>query len=66
MVKIDAGSQPGDTIEIRGRGLPLQGSKKKRLSNDCSETRYAKKTLQRMKKREFPHCQIFLVQIMTA
>ena len=29
VVKIDAGSQPGDTIEIRGRGLPLQGSKRR-------------------------------------
>ena len=29
VVKIGAGSQPGDTIEIRGRGLPLQGSKRR-------------------------------------
>tara|TARA_B100001142_G_scaffold125277_2_gene127189 strand:+ start:24292 stop:25431 length:1140 start_codon:yes stop_codon:yes gene_type:complete len=29
LIKIDAGSQPGDTIEIRGRGLPMQGSKRR-------------------------------------
>ena len=29
VVKIDPGSQPGDTIEIRGRGLPMQGSKRR-------------------------------------
>ena len=29
LVKIDAGSQPGDTIEIRGRGLPMQGRKRR-------------------------------------
>ena len=28
-VKIDAGSEPGDTIEIKGRGLPIQGSSRR-------------------------------------
>ncbi len=29
VIKIDAGSEPGDTIEVRGRGLPLQGGKRR-------------------------------------
>ena len=29
VVNISAGSQPGDTIEIKGRGLPIQGSSRR-------------------------------------